>query len=161
MSELRDEAEAFARALEYGLCDPAEVVAWADARLLREDRPPLALCEASLARDSHPLDVAGVLRRCPGTPDGPETAKLLAALLKERLRIDVDRTMYEAYLMANDGALRDAPGLERVAWWTREALALSDDGYIEETRDEIVRVMSEALHEAAGDVAWPPGLPSA
>src|SRR5262245_289862 len=59
MSGLRDEAEALAEALEFGVCDVAEVIAWSDAQLLREEPPPGALCEVSLAHDRYPQDVAG------------------------------------------------------------------------------------------------------
>lgn len=58
MATLRDESEALAEALEMGLCDVAEVIAWSDAGILREETPPISLCEVSMAQDHFPQDVA-------------------------------------------------------------------------------------------------------
>src|SRR3712207_7908543 len=51
VSALRDEAEALAQALELGACDVAEAIAWSDAQLLRQDPPPVALCEVSRSEE--------------------------------------------------------------------------------------------------------------
>src|SRR3954469_2618781 len=91
MSGLRDEAEALAEALEFGVCEVAEVIAWSDAQLLREDAPLRALCEVSLAHDRYPQDVAGMLRQCPGTPAKSNVSRLLVTLLDDRLKGDTGR----------------------------------------------------------------------
>ena len=86
MSRLRDEAEALAKALEIGVCDVAEVIAWSDAQILRADPPLGTLCEVSLAHDRYPQDVAGMLRQSPGTPAKSNVTRLLVTLLNDRLK---------------------------------------------------------------------------
>jgi len=150
MSRMRDEAEALARALEFGLCDVAEVIAWADAQILREDRPCEALCDVSLARGRYPQDVAGMLRRLPGMPDKAEVARLLLSLIKERLSREADcadRIASWLYQMALAEEIED-PRLRDVSWWAWDELYLAPLGYTGESREEIVRQMMEALDEA-------------
>jgi len=92
MSELRDEAEALATALEIGACDVAEVIVWSDAQLLREVSPPAALCDVSLSRDAYPQDVASLLRQLPGAPDYQSVERLLLSLVDAKMRSDPSRS---------------------------------------------------------------------
>src|SRR5262249_27851149 len=136
MSGLRDEAEALAGALEFGLCDVAEVIAWSDAQLLREDPLPGALCEVSLAYDRYPQDVAGLLRQCPGTPAKSNVSLLLVTLLDHRLKGDPGRAYQVAsalYQMALAEEIED-PHLREIAWWAWDALDLAEAGHIQESR---------------------------
>jgi hypothetical protein len=155
MSGLRDEAETLAKALEFGVCDVAEAIAWADARLLREVRPPRALCEVSLSQGRYPQDVAGLLRQCPGTPDESAVWRLLTVLLKDLLNggeAQAGRVASGLYQMAIAEAI-EAPRLRMVAWWAWDALDLAAGGQIEESREDIVRGMADALEEAVGNSA--------
>jgi len=115
MSRMRDEAEALARALELGLRDVPEVIAWADAQILREDRPCEALCDVSLARGRYPQDVAGMLRRFPEAPDKAEVVRLLLCLMKDWLSRDADCADWIASGLYSDGARRGdrRPAIER------------------------------------------------
>jgi len=158
MSELIDEAHVFAKALELGLSDVAEVVAWADARLLREDRPPVMLCDASLARGRDPQDVAAILRHCPGTPNESEVGRLLTAFLRDRLRAypgEVGRIAEILYRLAIAEAI-ESPRLSEVALWAWDALDLAEAGYIDMTHEQIVHIIEHTLDEAAGNsTIWP------
>jgi hypothetical protein len=151
MSDLRDEAEALAQALQLGVCDVAEVIAWADAQILREDLPSGALCDVSLARDRHPFDVAGLLREFPGTPARSNVSRLLVTLLDHRLKVAAgrpDRIAKALYEMAFAHEIED-PQLSEIAYWAWDALDLAEAGYIQEAWEEVVDKMSAALDRAA------------
>lgn len=155
MSGLRDEAEALAEALELGVCDVAEVIAWSDAQLLREDPPLGALCEVSLAHDRYPQDVAGMLRQCPGTPAKSNVSRLLVILLDDRLKVDTGRAYQIAsalYQMALAEEIDD-PQLRESAWWAWDALDLAEAGHIQESRERIAGQMAHALDQAAANAA--------
>jgi hypothetical protein len=155
VSELRDEAEALAEALEFGICDVAEVIAWTDAQILREDPPIGALCEVSLAHDRYPQDVAGMLRQCPGTPAKSNVSRLLVTLLDDRLKGDSGRASQIAsalYQMAFAEKIED-PHLREIAWWAWDALDLADAGHIQESRQQIVGQIADALDRAAANAA--------
>jgi len=158
MSQLRDEAEALAKALEIGICDVAEVIAWSDAQILREDSPPVALCEVSVSHDRYPQDVAGMLRQCPGAPCKPRIQRLLVSLVREKLRCDsshADRVASALYQMAISDEIEDS-NLKSMAWWAWDALDLADAGHIQESREQITSQMVAALDEAAksADAGW-------
>lgn len=155
MSGRRDEAEALAEALELGVCDVAEVIAWSDAQILAEDPPPGALCEVSLASDRHPRDVASLLRQCPGTPARSNVSRLLVALLDRRLKGDggrADQIASALFQMALSEEIED-PHLEGIALWAYDALDLAEAGYIQESREQIVGQMADALGQAVADAA--------
>jgi len=159
MPRMRDEAEALARALEFGLCDVAEVIAWADAQILREDRPSEALCDVSLARGRYPQDVAGMLRQFPGTPDSSDVARLLLSLMKDRLDRDDDAAEPIAWALHQMAMAKeiDDQRFSDVFWWAREELDLAELGYIQDSRQQIVQRMAAALEEATADPipSWP------
>lgn len=150
---MRDEAEALARALEFGLCDIAVVIAWADAQILREDRPSEALCDVSLARGRYPQDVAGMLRQFPGTPDNSDVARLLLSLMKDRLDRDDDAAEPIAWALHQMAMAEeiDDQRLSDVFFWACEELELARLGYIQDPREQIVHRMTAALHEATTD----------
>lgn len=158
MSQLRDEAEALATALEIGICDVAEIIAWSDAQILRQDSPPAALCDISLAHDRYPQDVAGLLRQCPGTPVKARVQRLLLLLARQKLSRGsrgADKVASVLYQMALGDDIEDS-NLKSIAWWAWDALGLADAGHIEESRKQTTNQMVAALDEAAqsGDSDW-------
>jgi hypothetical protein len=158
MPQLRDEAEALATGLEIGACDVAEVIAWSDAQLLREDPPPAALCDVSVSQERYPQDVAGLLRQLPGVPDKRTAGRLLLTLIDAKLAKDPSRGYQIAlalYRMALADEIED-PRVKEIGWWAWDALDLADAGHIQETREHIIEQMSAALHQAAAeaDVTW-------
>jgi hypothetical protein len=162
MLGLRDEAEALAEALEFGVCDVAEVIAWSDAQLLRGDPPLGALCEVSLAHDCPPQDVAGMLRQCPGAPAKLNVSRLLVTLLAHRLNGDTgraDRIASALYQMALAGEIED-PHLGEIAWSAWDALDLAEAGHIQESREQVVGQMADALDRAAANAktTWSFGI---
>src|SRR5262249_42554333 len=139
----------------FGVCDVAEVIAWSDAQILREDPPPAALCEVSLARDRYPQDVAGLLRQCPGTPAKSDVSRLLVTLLDDRLKGDTgraDQIESALYQMSLAEEIED-PHLWKIAWWAWDALDLAEAGHIRESRGQVVGRMADALDRAAADAA--------
>jgi len=151
MSQLRDEAEALARALEIGACGVDEVIAWADAQIVRESQPDWPLCEAALSRDRYPQDVAGILRQLPEPFSRRNVNQLLVTLLNARLKGDADladRVASALYQMALADQIEDS-GLKQTFWWARDALDLADAGYIAESRAQVVAEMARALEQAA------------
>jgi hypothetical protein len=162
MSRVRDEAEALAGALEIGVCDVAEVIAWSDAQILRDDAPLEVLCEVSLAQDRYPQDVADMLRRAFGTLDKSNANRLLVTLLNDRLKGDMGRANQIAsalYQMALANEIEDS-NLRQVAGWASDALDLAEAGYIKESREQVVGRMADALHRAATKAAstWSIGI---
>jgi hypothetical protein len=158
MSQLRDEAEALAIALEIGICDVAESIAWSDAKILREDSPPAALCEVAVSHNRYPQDLAGLLRQCPGTPVNSRVQQLLVLLLREKLNRDpgsADKVASALYQMALSEEIEDEQ-LKSMAWWAWDALDLADAGHIQESREQITKQMAATLEEAAhlGDAGW-------
>lgn len=158
MSQLRDEAEALATALEIGICDVAEIIAWSDAQILREDSPPAALCEISVSHDRYPQDVAALLRRCPGAPVSSRVQRLLVLLVRQKLARDpgcADKVASALYQMALAEEIED-PQLKSMAWWAWDALDLADAGHIVESREQITNQMASALEDAtrSGDASW-------
>lgn len=159
MSRLRDEALALAGALEFGLLDVAEIITWADARLLQAERPPAMLCEVSLSRGRDPRDVAAILRRFPGTADNSTVTRLLIALLRDRLDADpggVGRVAEVLYRLALAEAI-ESPRLSEVALWAWDALDLAEAGYLDESQEQIIRTMRDVLNETVGSSStiWP------
>jgi hypothetical protein len=157
-SQLRDEAEALATALEIGICDVPEVIAWSDARIVREDAPPAALCEVSVSHDRYPQDVAGLLRQCRDKPVKLHVQRLLVLLLRDKLCRDrswAGKVASALYQMALADDIED-PDLKSMAWWAWDALSLADAGHIRESREQITNQMAAALDAAArlGDAAW-------
>lgn len=158
MSQVRDEAEALATALEIGICNVAEVVAWSDAQILREKSPPASLCDVSVSHDRYQQDVAGLLRQCPGAPVKSRVERLLVLLLHEKLSRDArcaDKVASALYQLALADDIEN-PGLKSIAWWAWDALDLADAGLFQESREQITNQVAEALDEAArlGDVDW-------
>jgi hypothetical protein len=166
MATLRDESEALAEALEMGLCDVAEVIAWSDAQLLREEAPPISLCEVSMAHDRYPQDVAALLRQSPGVPVQANVTGLLVALLNNKLKREPDRARRIAsvlYTMALSDEIED-PDLKQVARWAWDAFDLADAGQIEESPEQVADELAVTLDRAAtrAPIAWsveigPPG----
>lgn len=150
MSRTRDEAEALAGALELGLCDIPEVIAWADAQIAREDQPSEALCDVALARGRYPQDVAGLLRRFPGAPEKAETVRLVLTLMRERLNREDEAAEPIARMLhqMEHGGEIDNPQLMEIARWAWLVFDPWDCDYTEESRDETVRQMVDALTEA-------------
>ncbi|MDR3622847.1 MAG: hypothetical protein P4L85_26070 [Paludisphaera borealis] len=156
MSQLRDEAEALAKALEFGVCDVAEVIAWSDAQVLREDQPPFGwLCDVSLARDLYPQDVAGMLRQCPGTPAKSNVSRLLVILLNDRLKSGTgcsSRIASLLYKLTFANEIEDLH-LREIARWIWDAIDDGEAGQIQETREQVFGEMADALDRAATDAA--------
>lgn len=158
---LRDEAEALARAVELGACATRDAVAWADAAIARDEAPHWTLCDVALARPRHPQDLAALLRQVPGTPQRDRILSLVLSLLRVRFAggsLDAGRVAAILHRIAVSDSIDD-PGLDRVAWWASEALDLADQGYLRETRDDVVASMRAALDScadaiAARGVAW-------
>jgi len=158
MSQLRDEAEALARALEIGACDVDEVIAWADAQIVRESQPHRALCEAALSGGRYPQDVAGILRQLPEPPARRNVNGLLVTLLNAKLKGNfdhADRIASALYQMFLTDEIEDS-GLQRTGMWAWDALDLEDAGYIAESRAHVVTEMARALQRAAEEtgIAW-------
>jgi hypothetical protein len=153
MPQLRDEAEALATGLEIGACDVAEVIAWSDAQLLREDPPPAALCDVSLSHDRYPQDVARLLRQLAGAPDKQRVGRLLVTMVDAKMRSDpgrADQVALWLYHMTAANEIED-PALMKIGWWAWDALDLAEAGQIQESREQVIGQMSAALHQAAGD----------
>lgn len=152
MARLRDEAEALAVALEFGLCDVPDAVAWADAWILREDVPPGWLCDVALAGGLAPRAVKDLLHDFPGEPDRGAVDRLVLAVFADRLRevpasgVAVVRTLYRLTLK---GRLAD-PDLEDAARWADDELDLLEQGYAQTSVDDVVAFLQSSL-EAAVD----------
>jgi hypothetical protein len=158
MSQLRDEAEALAAALESGVCKVGEVISWADAQIMREDSPATALCEVALSYDRYPQDVAALLRKCPEAPDRSRAQRLLILLLHDRLKHDTgfaDKVASAHYQMALSDEFED-PQLKSMAFWAWDALELADAGYSVESRAQITKQIAATLDHAlrSGDTCW-------
>jgi len=78
----REQALVFAEALETGVADADEVIAWADGVVMETPRPDTALCEASLMRGKPRVELASTLRLVEG--DEPR-GEVVRGLLIERL----------------------------------------------------------------------------
>jgi hypothetical protein len=69
MARIKDEAEAFAIALESEATDVGTVVAWADKQIEKLEQPDWSLCEVALSGKKSSTDVIHLLQKIPGTPD--------------------------------------------------------------------------------------------
>ncbi|WP_165246236.1 hypothetical protein [Paludisphaera soli] len=148
MARLRDEAEALAEALEFGLCDVRDAVAWADAWILREDVPHERLCDVSLASGRTPRAVMDLLHEFPGEPDRGAVDGLVLTILADRMRREPAPTAEVAWIlnrMAHEGRLPDGHLCE-VAWCARHELADADDLGI--TVEEVAANLRSALDAA-------------
>ncbi len=159
MSQMRDEAEALAGALEFGFCTVAEAVRWSDLQILREDLPHPALFNVSLARDCYPQDVVGMLRQLPGTPDHSRVNLALLTILDFRLKAEQDqayRIAIALYDMVLAGHIAD-PRLKEIGSWAWDLIDLAGTELPWETRKETIEEMSAALNDVAQSAAvkWP------
>ena len=132
-------------------------------QILNEHTPSGALCEVSLSLARYAQDVAGLLRQLPGSPNMRDANRLLLALLDGRLRGDADladRVASALFQMAIANEI-ESEDLRRIGLWAWDALDLADEGHIEESRDQVVTVMAEALNRAASEapITWLTGIP--
>ena len=107
MSSFRNQAEAYAQALETGLLETQTVVAWADREIARSDIPPPPLIEVSLAGDDVNALVSA-LRGLPGEPDLLQASRLLLGHMGRALEKDpslVEPIVEKLFRMAIDKAL--------------------------------------------------------
>ena len=82
MKLLREHAESIAVAIELGLADANEAVDWACVLVAEQANPSEELLALAGAIKPHPLDVVGLLRALPGSPDPtPVFRKLLGRCL--------------------------------------------------------------------------------
>lgn len=147
MPNQRNEAEALAACLELDLADVPDAVRWADEQILASDVPHNALCDVAMAARSNNWDVAGMLRQLPGTIDQSFVVRRLIECATERLRSDnanARTVAFALYQLAMDETLPPGP-LRKDAWWFYDAIDLATSGYIQETPDEVIRQMLNAL----------------
>ena len=107
MHSLRTQAEAYAQALEMGLLETREVVAWVDREIAASDVPALPLIEASLAQDDINA-LLSALRNFPGEEDPAGTFRLLLGHMRRALAANpalVDPIVEKLFRMAVDAVL--------------------------------------------------------
>ncbi|MFL5331384.1 MAG: hypothetical protein ACJ8C4_21050 [Gemmataceae bacterium] len=158
MAQQRDEAEAFARAMELGVSVVAEITTWSDDLLLKEASPSVVLCEISLSAGRYPENVMGLLRQLPGVPNRTVVNYLLVALLNQKLKSDPDSRQAVAralFLMAIGDDIADARLLQ-TTYRVDDDLDLVDAGIIRKSHEEIFAEMAAALEAAAA--AIPPTM---
>jgi hypothetical protein len=150
-SSARNQAEALAIGLEIGATSVAEVVAWADSVITAEERPHWSVCELATMSKSYEPDVANALREVPGELDAIWVRKEVVRMLARGLAADRRRADQIASALYNLAMAENLPTAElrSVAWWAWDALSLADEGVIQETRDQIVNEMLDALQGAA------------
>lgn len=147
MSQLKDEAEAFAIALESTAADVNEVVAWADNQIAFLDHPDWTLCEIALAGKKSPSEVADLLHRIPGTSDLQSVMRTLLHLMKEKLVSNpsrADQIAKKLFLMAAYDGVIDDPALKNICLWGWDALDLADQG-VQETRDQVISELVKGI----------------
>lgn len=150
-TNFRNRAEAMAVGLEIGSVGVDDVVAWADSVIASEAEPHWSVCELATMGRSYEPDVVQALREVPGELDDTwvrhEVIRQLArGLAQDRTR--ADKIAQALYNLAMAEELPDDE-LRSVAWWAWDALSVADDGIVEETRDQVIDKMLDALQEAA------------
>lgn len=148
---LRDESEALWIALKVGLVGVDLVVAWADAHIMKADRPDRLLCEVSLSGGDHPSDVARLLARLPGEPDRAVVDGLVARLMHDLLKgssLPRARIADSLVLAASRGWIADPLMKGAVSWEPsrRDLEDIGPDGALSEAAiDRMSRSFSGGL----------------
>jgi hypothetical protein len=151
MAMLGEEAWALAEALYLSACSVAEVIAWADAQILREDAPDWTLCEISLSQKRTPQEIGWMLCQLSPPVDRHTVHGLLVALLNDKLKGDrgkagqVASVLFQLY-QADE--IED-PDLQRIGGWAEDALDLAEARHIVETPEQVLAKMANTLEEAA------------
>lgn len=149
-TNLRNRAEALAVGLEIGSTSVDDVVAWADSVIAAEEHPHWSLCEIATMGKSYEPDVARALREVPGELDEAWVRQEVIRQLARGLAEDRSRADKIASALYNLAMAEELPDeeLRSIAWWAWDALSLADDGIVEETRDQVVDKMLDALRTA-------------
>jgi len=155
---LGEKAWALAEALYLSACGVAEVIAWADAQILRENSPDGTLCEISLSQKRTPHEVAWMLCQLSAPVDRHTVHGLLVALLNDKLKGDSCRAGQVAsvlFQMYQADEIED-PDLQRIGGWADDALYLAEARHIMETPEQVLAEMAHALEQAAAraDLSW-------
>ena len=147
MSDYRTIAEAYLRALEFGLADIGEVAAWVDRVMLAEAQPAFAFIEASSA-GGDPVALLSALRDVPGVADDGLRRCLVFGLMAQALDREpaaIELITHALYQMAMGG---DAPAPDAQVRMERldDALALARQGIYgreEDVRRELAQLLAE------------------
>lgn len=145
MESYRTIAEAYHRALEFGLADGAEVDAWVESVIAAEPRPAFAFIEASSA-GGEPGALLAALRDVPGVADASTRRRVIFGIMSRALDRDpvaIKKIVRALYSMALDGDVPDADG-EHWMWSFDDALDLADQG-IYGHKDDVRRDLVQFL----------------
>jgi hypothetical protein len=85
---VHEDAEMLAVGFRLGLVQQSEIVAWADARILELDDPPIEVIDLACMRKAHAQDIVGKLREL--TSGKPPLQVLPAALERYTVRLRED-----------------------------------------------------------------------
>jgi hypothetical protein len=149
--QARDEAEALAIALDFGVVKIADVVTWADAWLAAEVSAHWIWSELSLAAGADEAHVIDLLRQIPGDVDRSHAQRLLLALLLERLAdkpVVIAKALY--HLAMHD--VLESREVVALAWWSWDAIDLAAAKITAETVDDVVARMRQVIGESLKDL---------
>lgn len=145
MTTYRTIAEAYDRALVFGIVGAAEVMAWTDNVIMAEPHPAYAFIEASCSRgDLEKLQCA--LRDVPGVADPDARRRMIFGWMRralERGDVCVDRVVSLLFSMAVEDDLPDA-NCKDVIYQLDYGLDLGECG-IPGTREEVKRELEQFL----------------
>jgi len=140
-------AEAYHRALEFGIADVSEVDTWVDSVIVAEPRPAFAFIEASSA-GGEPGALLAALREVPGVADAGARRRLIFGIMSRALDRDpcaIKRIVRALYSMALDGDVPDPDG-EQWMWSLDDALDLAEQG-IYGHKDDVRRDLVQFLRQ--------------
>ncbi len=123
-----DEAALLARAIELGVLEVADAIAWAEGRIDEEAHPHWAIAELCTMSRAHVRDVADTLRQLPGEPDAAWLHTELVRLIARRMREAPEhgpRLLAVLWKLSYEGLL-PSPRVEQVVFGMECELSLAD-----------------------------------
>ena len=144
MKNYRNIAGAYHRALELGLVDGEEIVAWTDGVMEVEDDPAMAFIDASCSGGDHVVLLAA-LQEVPGELDEVARRRLVFGLMLAVVERNADLTASVVDALHSMALDKDVPDADAEASMLRFKDELSGGGDVRSELAEFLRKHGEAI----------------
>lgn len=142
MKNYRNIAGAYHRALELGLVDGEEIVAWTDAVMEVEDNPAMAFIDASCSGGDHVVLLAA-LQEVPGEVDEVARRRLVFGLMLGAVTRNADMASPVAHALHAMAVDKDVPDADAEACMLRFQDELSSAGDGDGVRSELTKFLGQ------------------
>ncbi|MDA7936471.1 hypothetical protein N9B90_00860 [bacterium] len=144
MKNYRNIAGAYHRALELGLVDGEEIVAWSDAVMEVEDDPDMAFIDASCSDGDHVVLLAA-LQEVPGDVDAGAQRRFVFGLMLAAVNRNAELAAPVAKVLHEMASDKDVPDADAEACMLRFHDDLGNGGDVHGPLTEFLNQHGEAI----------------